>query len=814
MKILKFGGSSVRDAERIKLVIDILKNENEDYTVVFSALGGVTDMLIDMSTAAADGNSNYLKDFKLFKERHIEVATSLLNKSYQKKVIKGLKANFLELQNILEGIKLLMEATPRTMDYVLSFGERNSAFIIANALSQRGIKADYLDARTIIKTNKDFGSAAVKFKETNKTITEYYSKCKNVQIVTGFIASHTGGLTTTLGRGGSDYTAAILGAALKSKCIEIWTDVDGILTADPRKVPEAFTIPIVTYQEAMEMSHFGAKVIYPPTIQPALKAKIPVYIKNTFNPSHSGSLISNKKDDNNKPVKGISSISDISLLSLQGTGMFGVPGTAGRLFSSLAREAINIILITQGSSEHSISFAIQPKDVKRAVTAIENEFEYEIKSGSVDKVKKEENLSVIAIIGEHMRETPGIAGRLFKSLGQNGINVIAIAQGSSELNISVVIKINDEKKALNALHESFFLSETKSLHIFMVGVGLIGSKLLEQINKQRQILIEDRALDIKVIGIANSRTFIIEEHGINLDKWQAELQKGEKFSMDNFSKEMVKLNLRNSVFIDNTASSEIAEKYEYILNNSISISTPNKVAASSSFKYYEKLKEVAKRRGANFKYETNVGAGLPVLNTLKDLINSGDKINKIEGVLSGSLSYIFNSFTAKDNFSGVVKKAQELGYTEPDPREDLNGGDVKRKITILARESGSSLEMKDVKVDYLLPKSCRDAKTVEDFYNELEKKNDYFRDLITKTEQADQKLRMIARYEKGKTTIKLESVNSDHPFYGLKGTDNMIIFTTERYKELPLVVRGPGAGADVTAAGIFAEIIGISNSFS
>ncbi|GLR18913.1 bifunctional aspartate kinase/homoserine dehydrogenase I [Portibacter lacus] len=814
MKVLKFGGSSVKDADRIKLVIDILKNQKEKYTVVFSALGGVTDMLISMSESAAEGNSDYLKDFATFKERHIEVAKALLNKTIQKKVIKGLEGNFLELQNILEGIKLLLEATPRTMDYVLSFGERNSAYIIANALTQRGVEADYLDARKIIKTDKNFGSAAVKFKETNKSIKEHYDKNDNVQVVTGFIASHTGGLTTTLGRGGSDYTAAILGAALKTKCIEIWTDVDGILTADPRKVPEAFTIPIVTYEEAMEMSHFGAKVIYPPTIQPALKAKIPVYIKNTFNPSHDGSLISNKKDKNNKPVKGISSISNIALLSLQGTGMFGVPGTAGRLFSSLARESINIILITQGSSEHSISFAIQPKEVKKAVNVIEKEFEHEIRSGSVDKVKREEDLSVIAIIGEHMRETPGIAGRLFKSLGQNGINVIAIAQGSSELNISVVIKMNDEKKALNALHESFFLSETKSLHIFMVGVGLIGSTLLDQINKQRQILIDDRALDIKVVGIANSRTFLINENGIDLDKWKSDLKKGEQFSMDDFSKAMVNLNLRNSVFIDNTASSIIADKYEFILNNSISISTPNKIAASSSFKYYEKLKELAKRRGVSFKYETNVGAGLPVLNTLKDLINSGDKINKIEGVLSGSLSYIFNSFTAKDKFSAIVKKAQELGYTEPDPREDLNGGDIKRKITILARESGASLEMKDVKVDYLLPKSCRDAKTVEDFYSELEKKNDYFRDLITKSEEADQKLRMIARYEKGKTTIKLESVDSDHPFYGLKGTDNMIIFTTERYKELPLVVRGPGAGADVTAAGIFAEIIGISNSFS
>jgi aspartokinase/homoserine dehydrogenase 1 len=814
MKVLKFGGSSVKNADRIKQVIEILKSQQSSYTVVFSALGGVTDMLIEMSERASTGKDDYLKDYEKFRERHLEVAQSLLNKTFQKKVVKGLEANFAELKNILDGIRLLMEATPRTMDYVLSFGERNSAYIIANALTQRGVKADFLDARRIIKTDKNFGSAEVRFKETNKAIRDHYTSVQHVQIVTGFIASHTGGLTTTLGRGGSDYTAAIIGSALKSKCIEIWTDVDGILTADPRKVPSAFTIPTVTYEEAMEMSHFGAKVIYPPTIQPALKSRIPVYIKNTFNPSHAGSLISNKIDKDKRPVKGISSISDIALLSLQGSGMFGVPGTAGRLFSCLARVGINIILITQGSSEHSISFAIQPKEVKKAIHIVEKEFEYEIHNGTIDRLKREENLSVIAIIGEHMKETPGIAARLFRSLSQNGINVVAIAQGSSELNISVVIHSEDEKKALNALHESFFLSETKTLHIFMVGVGLIGSTLLDQIKKQHQTLLKERSLDIKVVGLANSRKYTINENGLDLGQWKNDLQHGKKFSVDEFSEQMVALNLRNAIFIDNTASSVIANKYPFILNHSISISTPNKIAASSSIKYYEELKYLAKKKGVNFKYETNVGAGLPVLNTLRDLINSGDKINMIEGVLSGSLSYIFNTFTKNDDFSVVVKKAQELGYTEPDPREDLNGGDVQRKITILARESGAKIEMKDVKVDYLLPASCRKAKTVEDFYTELDKQNDYFRKLISDSDSKGEKLRMIARYKDKKATIKLESVGTDHPFYSLKGTDNMIIFTTERYKELPLVVRGPGAGADVTAAGVFAEIIGISNSFS
>ncbi len=814
MKILKFGGSSVKSADRIKQVIKILEKQEDEFSVVFSALGGVTDMLIEMSDVAATGSDLYETPFKEFKDRHITAAKELLDNKYEKKVIKGLEENFKELKNILDGICLLMEATPRTMDYVLSFGERNSAYIIANALSQSGITADFLDARTIIKTDKRFGSATVKFKETNKCIKEHYKKSKNIQVVTGFIASHTGGLTTTLGRGGSDYTAAILAAALKAKCIEIWTDVDGILTADPRKVPTAFTIPNVTYEEAMEMSHFGAKVIYPPTIQPALNASIPVYIKNTFNPDFHGSLISEKGGKNKKPVKGISSISNVSLLSLQGTGMFGVPGIAGRLFSSLAREDINIILITQGSSEHSISFAIQPKDVRKAISAVKKEFQYEINSGAINDVKKEEDLSVLAIIGEYMRYTPGIAGRLFKTLGQNGVNVIAIAQGSSELNISVVIKKEDEKKALNALHESFFLSETKSIHLFMVGVGLIGSTLLTQIADQAEILKKERGLEIKVIGIANSKKYTIQDKGIDLDKWKEELGKGTTFNMKSFSRKMVNLNLRNSIFIDNTASTVIAEEYAYILDNSISISTPNKVAASSSFKYYDKLKQTAKLRGVQFRYETNVGAGLPVLNTLRDLVNSGDKIVQIEGVLSGSLSYIFNSYKSTDKFSDIVKKAKELGFTEPDPREDLNGGDVKRKITILARESGASIEMRDVKVEYILPASCRKVKTVEDFFQELEKENEYFQKLIEEAEKSGNKLRMIARYKEGKATIKLETVNADHPFFSLKGTDNMIIFTTERYKELPLVVRGPGAGADVTAAGVFAEIITISNSLS
>lgn len=814
MKVLKFGGSSVAKPERIRNIADILKSyyaEGEHFTVVFSAFGGVTDMLIQMSELAASGKESYQDLFEAFSDRHTKAVEELLSPDYQKEVLPQLDRNHEVLRNLLHGIFLVREASPRTMDYVLSFGERNAAFIISFVLQQAGIKCAYLDARKIIKTDKKFNAAKVDFELTYQKIREYYTEHPEVQIVTGFIASAKGGLTTTLGRGGSDYTASLIAAGLNAKVIEIWTDVDGVLTADPRKVKKAFTIQNMTYAEAMEMSHFGAKVIYPPTLQPALQKQIPLYIKNTFNPTFRGTYISSQSDPEGAPVKGISSVSQIALLTLSGSGLFGVPGIAARLFGALAQANINIILITQGSSEHSISFAVEPKAARKAKRQVEEAFQYELDRKIVDPVKIEEDLSVVAIIGENMRYRTGISGRLFQALGKNGINIIAIAQGSSELNISVVIPQSDEAKALNALHEAFFLSGTQELHLFMVGVGLIGSTLLKQLKAQTAFLKEKRSLEIKVVGLANTKKMIFAKDGIDLDDWSTSLAESETASdLPIFIARMKEMNLTNSIFIDNTANEKITSYYESILEHSISISTPNKIATSSSFLQYQRLKTIANKRGVTFRYETNVGAGLPVISTLNDLIGSGDEILQIQGVLSGSLSYIFNHFTGDKPFSEIVAEAKELGYTEPDPRTDLSGMDVRRKILILAREAGWPLEQDDVKVTSILPPDVEAAESVDDFFTQLAAHNDHFENLRA-TAKADGKvLRMIASLdESGKARISLEAVGIDSPFYFLSGSDNMIVFVTARYQERPLVVRGPGAGAEVTAAGVFAEIISI-----
>ncbi len=814
MKVLKFGGSSVAKPERIRAIVEILNSyyaDGEHFTVVFSAFGGVTDMLIEMSELAAKGEEDYQNLFDAFSERHTLAVKDLLSEEYQKEVLPQLDRNHEVLRNLLHGIYLVREASPRTMDYVLSFGERNSAFIISYVLRQAGIKAAYLDARKVIKTDKQFNSAKVDFDVTYDKIHTYYTEHPEIQIVTGFIASAKGGLTTTLGRGGSDYTASLLAAGLGAKVIEIWTDVDGVLTADPRKVKKAFTIENMTYAEAMEMSHFGAKVIYPPTLQPALKKQIPLYIKNTFNPNYRGTYISGQSDPEGTPVKGISSIGDVALLTLSGSGLFGVHGIAARLFSSLAQAEINIILITQGSSEHAISFAIQPKFAKKAKRYVEEAFQYEIDRGVVDPIKIEEDLSVVAIIGENMRYRTGISGRLFQALGKNGINIIAIAQGSSELNISVVIPKTDETKALNALHEAFFLSDTQELHVFMVGVGLIGSTLLKQLKEQTAFLLEKRSLEIKVVGLANTKKMIFDSEGIDLDNWKESLDQSEQVSdLPIFIAEMKNRNLTNSIFIDNTANETVASYYESILDHSISVSTPNKIATSSSFLQYQRLKTIANKRGVAFRYETNVGAGLPVISTLNDLIESGDQILGIEGVLSGSLSFIFNQFDGSRPFSEIVQEARERGYTEPDPRVDLSGKDVRRKILILAREAGWPLEQDDVEIESILPQAVQEASSVEDFFTQLAAHDDHFEQLRLEAEKANKMLRVIASLdENGKANIQLAAVENSSPFYFLSGSDNMIVFTTGRYKDRPLVVRGPGAGAEVTAAGVFAEIISI-----
>lgn len=821
MIVLKFGGTSVGSPETIRALIDILKQyhqRGEVFTVVYSAFSKVTDTLIDMAQRASKGDEGYRELFEKVRNRHTEAIDKLVlaHSPAAETIHRQIAANFESLGNVLHGIFLLREVSPRSLDFVVSFGERNSSCIIAQAMNQAGIPTEFLDAREVIRTDTHFGSAKVDFDESNRLICEHYAAHRGkVQAVTGFIGSTADGLTTTLGRGGSDYTAAILGAALDAKAIEIWTDVDGVLTADPRRVKQAFTLSSMTYREAMEMSHFGAKVIYPPTILPAYAKNIPLVIKNTFNPEFAGTVVSNQAAPGDFPVKGISSINQICLLTLQGGGLFGVPGIAARLFSALALAKVNVVIITQGSSESSITFAISPSQAKAAQKAAEKEFVYEIREKLVEPLRIEDQLSVLAVVGENMRYRPGIAGRLFQALGKNGVNIVAIAQGSSELNISVVIEAADETKALNAVHESFFLSDSKTLHLYLVGVGLIGGTLLKQIQAQSAYLKEKRNIDLKLVGVANSRKMALNENGIKIKFWREELEDGKPFSMAAFVEKMQQFNLPNAIFVDCTASAEVAGFYERILDESISISTPNKMAAASPLPHYQRLKQLADKRGVLWRYETNVGAGLPIINTLNDLIHSGDRILRIEGILSGTLSFIFNTFCAPANpdapatFSSIVREAKKRGLTEPDPREDLSGADVRRKLLILARESGLFLEASDVTVENILPQPCIDAPTVDAFFAELERQDGHFEAMRREAAGAGKVLRFVAKLEEGKAGVVLQAFDQSHPFYFLNGSDNMVAFSTERYRERPLVVRGPGAGAEVTAAGVFAEVISI-----
>ncbi|MEJ2614948.1 MAG: bifunctional aspartate kinase/homoserine dehydrogenase I [Ignavibacteriaceae bacterium] len=811
MKILKFGGSSVGSSEKIKNVIDIITSTTKKKVktaVVFSAFQGITDELIRISKLASTGNNKYQEFFNNLEQRHLSIAKDLIAVKKQSNILANIKLNLNELEEVIHGVFLVKELSPRTLDFILSFGERLSAYIIANALHDRGIPTEYLDSRELVKTDNSFGNAKVDFEQTTKQIKDYFRSHKRLQIITGFIGSTVNNETTTLGRGGSDYTAAIFGAALNASEIQIWTDVDGVMTADPRKVKNAFSLPHITYEEAMELSHFGAKVIHPPTIQPAFSRKIPIVIKNTFNPEFAGTLITNKPNSNKFTIKGLSSIDNIALIRIQGSGMIGVSGIAKRIFSALAGVKINVILITQASSEHSLCIAVLPQNAILAKKSIEKEFKFEIFENLVNEPIIEENVSIVAVVGENMRNYPGISGKVFQALGRNGINVVAIAQGSSELNISTVISREHESKALNALHDSLFLSKEKSVNIFLIGTGLIGGTLLNQIDTQINYLLNEFGLDFKVIGLANSRKMLIEHNGIDVKRWKDKLDtKGISTDLEKFIDNMRTLNLSNSVFIDCTASKIVVEKYPDILSSNISIVTPNKIANSVSYGFYQKLKQLALKHNVKFLYETNVGAGLPIIGTLKDLVSSGDEIQKIEGILSGTLSYIFNTFSKDKPFSEVVKLAKDKGYTEPDPREDLSGMDVARKLLILAREAGLMLELKDIKIEKILPVEVDKAKSVNDFFIKLKK---YDKDFEHKREKAAAKgnlFRYIASLENSKAKISMQEVNTDHPFYFLSGIDNVIAFTTKYNQERPVVVKGPGAGAEVTASGVFADII-------
>jgi aspartokinase/homoserine dehydrogenase 1 len=812
MKVLKFGGSSVATPARVRSVIEIIKPYlSEEVAVVFSAFGGVTDELIDISSMALSGNPQYKQKADLLEKRHLDAVRELIAIQKQSAILAQVKIKMNELEDVLHGVYLVKERTPRTLDYIMSFGERLSAYIIAEAMKDQGIQAEYLDARTVISTDDHFGHAKVDFAITNKRIADHFARHGQVQVITGFIGTAESGETTTLGRSGSDYTAAIFAAALNASDLEIWTDVDGMMTADPRLVKKAFTVPQMSYEEAMELSHFGAKVIFPATMQPAMLAKIPIWIKNTFNPSFEGTVI-HARSTNGKLIKGISSMNNVSLLNLQGSGLLGVVGASMRLFATLARERINVILISQASSEHSICIAIDSQSARQAKVAIEKEFMHEIRSEEIDEVQTENDLSIVAVVGDGMKHSPGTSGRMFAGLGKNGINVMAIAQGSSERNISAVVRQADIAKALNALHEAFFLSDRKVLNIFLVGVGLIGNALVNMMKEQFEKLARENLLEVNVIAVANSTRMLFDEDGLALSTCISDMkERGEPMNMQQFVEQMTTANKPNSIFVDCTSSEEVTDGYASILDANISIVTPNKKANSGSYEKYRHMKDIAFSRGVKFFYETNVGAGLPVINTLNDLLLSGDRVIRIEGVLSGTLNFIFSSFTEGRRFSEVVREAKAKGFTEPDPRDDLSGMDVARKILILSRETGLALNLEDVEVQNLVPVDCRGSLSVEQFFTALEQHDEEFNKLRMAAAAKNEKLRYKAVLQEGKVKVHLGSVNEHHPFYSLSGSDNIILLTTERYHDRPMVIRGPGAGATVTAAGVFADIIRIGH---
>ncbi|MFZ1291799.1 MAG: bifunctional aspartate kinase/homoserine dehydrogenase I [Melioribacteraceae bacterium] len=815
MKVLKFGGTSVGNSERISQVIKIIEDyhsQNQKIAVVFSAFGGVTDQLIDLSQKALKRDDSYLGLFQSLRLKHLEAFDVLVYHSKKNSAQKHITDHFDELSDILKGLYLLRELTPRILDNILSYGERLSNFIIAEAIKSKKIDCEYLNASKIIKTDNNFGNAHVNYEITNSNIVKYFKSHQSMQIVTGFIGSNENGEITTLGRGGSDFTASIIGSALKVEEIEIWTDVNGILTADPRKVKDAIPLKAVTYQEAMEMSYFGAKVIYPPTMQPAFDNNIKIRIRNTFNPSFKGTVILEKQSKIKFSAKGISSVDNITLLRVSGSGLFGNEGITSRIFDALAEEKVKSLMLTQGSSGLSICIAVLPEDGLKAKTAIEKELRLEIFDGRVKEINAEKNLSIIAVVGEDMRHTPGISGKVFDALGKNGVNIIAIAQGSSELNISFIIKNDDLSKALNVLHDSLFLAERKVYNIFLVGVGLVGKAFLKYLIGKKDFLKNDRSIEIRVVGIANSKKMHFDKNGIDIENWDSILEKSKiKSDIKKYVSEMQNLNLANSIFVDCTANETAIPYYEEILKSNISITTPNKIANTKDLEFYKKLRQTSQKKNVKFLYSTNVGAGLPIITTIKELVNIGDNILKIEGILSGTLSYIFNSFIGDIKFSDIVKSAKENGYTEPDPRDDLNGLDVARKLLIIIREIGIDAELKDIEVENLVPSKARNAKSVESFFKILENADKIFDEKRKVAEKNNCSLRYVAKFENNKATVKLLEVDSSHPFYNLKGNDNIVSITSQNYFQQPLIIRGRGAGADFTASGIFADILRITN---
>ncbi|MGI8469910.1 MAG: bifunctional aspartate kinase/homoserine dehydrogenase I [Pyrinomonadaceae bacterium] len=810
MKVLKFGGSSVGNAESIEKVVEIVKSaaQKDSCVVVLSAMQGTTDALIAAGKLAESGDENFRAEIKEIETKHFDAARELLPVQAQSATLSFVKKRINELENICEGVFLLRELSMRTIDRITSFGEILSTRIVAAKLDSMQVENVWKDSRELIKTDSNFGFAAVDFGKTNANIKNYFqNENTKLFILPGFIASDAAGITTTLGRGGSDYTGAILAAALDAEILEIWTDVSGMMTADPRVVRHIKQIPRITYREAMELSHFGAKVIYPPTIQPVMRRKIPVLIKNTFAPDDFGTRIESENSGEKDIIRGITSIDKISVLNLEGSGMVGVPGFSKRLFDALSRARINVILITQSSSEHSICVAVEEKFGRLAKEIVDKEFEYEINVEKLEPLRVENNFSCLALVGDKMKNHTGVSGKMFAALGAQGINIHAIAQGSSERNISAIISSNDVRKAVNSLHEEFFSDGNRQINIFIAGVGMVGKKLLAQIEQQRNFLRENLRLNARVVGLANSRNVQFDEEGIDISDFKFQIPNSEpEREAQNFADLIVEKNLRNSIFVDATASENVVEIYPKLLRKSVSVIACNKIACSSEHEKYLNLKNLSREFGTAFLFETNVGAGLPIINTLNDLMRSGDKIRRIEAVLSGTLNFVFNNYDGARSFSSVVRQAQAEGYTEPDPRLDLSGTDVARKILILAREAGYKTEMSDIENKSFLPASCLRG-TVEDFYDEMEKHENYFREILDDAKSKNLSLKYIASFDDGKASVGLQSIDKAHNFANLSGKDNAILFYTNRYADLPLVIKGAGAGADVTAAGVFADII-------
>lgn len=809
MKVLKFGGTSVGSPSSILKVKSIVEAVHEPVIVVVSALGGITDKLIKASKMAASGNSDYENDFREIVYRHVEMVKEVIPEGEAQARIQCQVGDLLnELKDIFQGIYLIKDLSQKTSDTIVSYGERLSSIIAAELTG-----AVWMDSRNFIKTEKKHSKHVLDKELTNRLVHESFASMPYRVLVPGFIATDKAtGEVTNLGRGGSDYTAAVLAAALDAEALEIWTDVDGFMTADPRVISTAYTINELSYVEATELCNFGAKVVYPPTIYPVCHKNIPIYIKNTFNPSGTGTVIrQNVSDPQSKSIKGISSINDTGLITVQGLGMVGVIGVNYRIFKALAKNGISVFLVSQASSENSTSIGVRIADADLACGVLNEEFAKEIEMGEISPIQAEKGLATVAIVGENMRHMPGVAGKLFGTLGRNGINVIACAQGASETNISFVIEEKSLRKSLNVIHDSFFLSEYQVLNLFICGIGTVGGSLIEQIYSQRQKLMHENGLQLNVVGIADAKRALFNRDGIDLADYRSRLaQEGKPSSMETLRDEIIRMNIFNSVFVDCTASAAVASLYKDLLLHNVSVVAANKIAASSAYDNYRELKQIARQRGVKYLFETNVGAGLPIINTINDLIHSGDKILKIEAVLSGTLNFIFNKISADVPFSQTIRMAQEQRYSEPDPRIDLSGKDVIRKLVILAREAGYRLEQEEVEKHLFVPDDFFEG-SLDDFWQKVPKLDEDFEKRRKVLEAENKHWRFVAKLENGRASVGLQEVGMNHPFYGLEGSNNIILLTTERYNEYPMMIQGYGAGASVTAAGVFADIMSIAN---